>query len=67
MNNVFRIVTGLCVILVGIVFIAFLGLFTEFGINYFSIVNGVVLLIIGFVILFNKKEDEIEKIKKRKN
>lgn len=44
-------------------FTVFTGFIDGPGIDYLSILVGLFFLGLGFYILFNKKEDEIEKIK----
>jgi len=61
MNTISRTITG--------IFIIFLGLFLIiFSIikDLWILIYGIPILIIGFLIFFNKKEDDIEKIKSRK-
>jgi membrane-bound ClpP family serine protease len=64
MNTISRTISGWVMIVLG----AFL-----LGGSFFwegwivSIIYGIILFILGFFVLFNKKEDEIEKIKKIKN
>lgn len=57
MNKVSRTITGIIAILLG-AGLTILGIFAPFVLIY-----GIPILIIGFFILFNKKEDVIEKIK----
>ena len=66
MNAINRIITGLIIIFLSILFIIFFGFLSGRGIDYANIVLGSFFLVVGFLILFNKKEDEIEKIKKEK-
>lgn len=66
MNAIGRIITGLIIIILSILFIIFFGFLSGGGIDYTNIVLGIFFLVVGFLILFNKKEDDIEKIKKRK-
>ncbi len=66
MNAIGRIITGLIIIILSILFIIFFGFLSWGGIDYTNIVLGIFFLVVGFLILFNKKEDDIEKIKKRK-
>ena len=66
MNTISRVLTGSVIIVLSILFL-FLGGFSEGqNVDYVAVVIGFFFLIVGFVILFNKKEDEIEKIKKKK-
>jgi hypothetical protein len=57
-------ITGGVIIVLSILAIIYLGFLGSQGVDYVSIVTGFFFLIVGFLILFNKKEDEIEKIKK---
>jgi len=57
MNDVSRTITGIIGIVLGLIIIIF-GLF-----NFAALFYGIPILIIGFIILLNKKEDEIEEIK----
>ena len=57
MNTLSRTITGIVAIVLGLALILF-GF-----ISYVSVVYGVPIFIIGIFILFNKKEDYIEKIK----
>lgn len=66
MDKILRIVTGGIITILSILLIIFLGFLNEQGIDYISLAFGAFFFCIGIVILFNKKEDEIEKIKKRK-
>ncbi len=62
MNTISRTITG--------IFSIFLGLFlikVSILENFWMLIYGIPILIIGIYILFNKKEDNIEKIKSRKN
>jgi membrane-bound ClpP family serine protease len=61
MNNLSRTLTGGIMILIGIFLIV-----VSFFLDYFFLIYGIVLFVIGLIIYFNKKEDEIEKIKKQK-
>jgi hypothetical protein len=58
MNTISRTITGIAAIILGLflIIVAFLG-------DYFVLIYGIPITIIGFFILFNKKEDEIEKVK----
>ncbi|MEA3449786.1 MAG: hypothetical protein U9Q85_02300 [Patescibacteria group bacterium] len=57
-----RIITGgiIAVLSACLVFASFTG---TAGIDYGTVITGVFFLLIGVFIIFNKKEDEIEKIK----
>jgi hypothetical protein len=59
MNKTSRTITGILAVLIG-VSLLIAGLFEPFAFIY-----GIPITIIGFYIFFNKKEDEIEQIKKR--
>lgn len=64
MNRVSRTITGGVIIVLAVLFGVSVGFMGDEGIDYVAILVSVFLLIIGFLILFNKKEDEIERIKK---
>jgi len=61
MNVISRTITGIIMVFIGL---------TLIGISFFSmlflLIYGFPILIIGFVILFNKKEDKIELIKSKR-
>ena len=61
MNILSRTITGISMIVLGIVLIV-LAFFNAL----FILIYGIPLLIIGFFILFNTKEDKIEQIKNMK-
>ncbi len=61
MNKISRVITGGLIVLASILLIVLVGILNG---DYFSIVFGLFFLCIGFAILFNKKEDDIEQIKK---
>jgi len=61
MNIVSRTITGTIIIILGI-FVTTIALFGA----YFILIYGILLIIIGIFILFNKKEDYIEQIKTTK-
>ena len=64
MNKVSRIITG-SVMIVGALLLSVIPLvFKEYGAFGFSFFYTIPLLIVGIFILLNKKEDEIEQIKK---
>ncbi|MCF7910807.1 hypothetical protein K9L16_03985 [Candidatus Pacearchaeota archaeon] len=65
MNKLSRSISGVGLAFLSIWFIFFLGFIDGPGIDFFAILLGIFLLILAFVIFFNKKEDEIEKIKKQ--
>ena len=58
MNTTSRIITGIALIVLGAALIII-----SFWAHYITLIYGIPLFIIGFFIMFNKKEDEIEKIK----
>lgn len=58
MNILSRIITGSIVIILGL-FLIVLGFFF-----YGSLIYGIPIFIIGLFIIFNRREDEIEQIKK---
>ena len=66
MNTVSRVITGLVIIGLSIFSIISFGFFNNQGIDFGNILVGFFFLLVGFLILFNKKEDEIEKIKSKK-
>lgn len=57
--NIFRIITGFIVS-----FIGFVLLVLSFLVSYFFLMYAIPLVIVGVFIIFNTKEDEIERIKK---
>lgn len=61
MNKTSRTITGITMILLGLVLTV-----VAFFEAFFILIYGVPLLIVGIVILLNKKEDEIEQIKSRR-
>lgn len=63
MNILSRTISGIIIIIIGI----YLSFFSYLSIteNWPMFIWGVVLIVLGFVILFNKKEDDIEKIKEK--
>jgi len=61
MNTISRIVTGIIAILLGLFLIIF-----YLSEDFFVLVYGVPLIIIGIFILLNKKEDHIEEIKSKR-
>lgn len=56
-----RSALGLILIFIGLI-ILFIGSFFGSGVLFVLMFYGLPLIIIGFVIVFNKKEDEIEQI-----
>lgn len=61
--NLSQLITGIVSIFLG-TFLIGLSFFVEAF--WVSLIYGLVILIIGFFIIFNTKEDKIEQIKKRK-
>ena len=61
MNIISRTITGICTIVLGM-FLVVLSFMESFVI----MIYGLPILILGFFILFNTKEDEIEEIKSNK-
>lgn len=61
MNDIPRIITGTVLTLMGIGLCA-LPIFIS---QWFSLIYGIPLLIIGLVILFNKHENRIEAVRKK--
>lgn len=61
--NISSLITGIILVIIGLVLII-----TSFFIKqwFVPLIYGIPLLIIGIFILFNEKEDKIEKIKKSK-
>ncbi len=64
MNTTSRLITGAVIIFAGAV-LAVLPFFLSDKNTFFMWIYGIPLLIIGCFILFNTKEDEIEKIKSK--
>ena len=64
MNIISRTISGIAIIIIGIYF-SFSG-FLHITENWPGLIGGAALIIIGFIILFNKKEDNIEEIKDKK-
>ncbi len=62
MNILSRTITGAVIIFGGAILTA-LPFFLSDKSTFFMWIYGIPFLVIGFFILFNKKEDEIEKIK----
>ena len=58
MNAVSRTITGIVTIILGIYLIVI-----SFLEEYWILIYGIPIFIVGIFILFNKKEDQIEKIK----
>ena len=64
MNLVSRTITGVLMIVLGL-FLIILSFFVNEAV-WVILIYGVLIFIIGLFIFFNKKEDRIEKIKRRK-
>ncbi len=62
MNTISRTITGIFSILLGLFLIR-----VSILENFWILIYGIPIFIIGIYILFNKKEDNIEKIKSSKN
>lgn len=60
MNTVSRTITGMVLIVLGLVLVSI-----SFLLKFVTLIYGVPLLIIGLFILLNKKEDTIEEIKSK--
>ena len=60
MNTLSRTITGILTIILGLILIG-VSIFK----TYWVLIYGIPILIIGIFILFNKKEDDIEKIKNK--
>ena len=58
MNKLSRTITGISVIVLGLI-LTIISFFDAYAL----LIYGIPMLIIGFFIFFNKKEDEIEQIK----
>ena len=65
MNLISRTITGIIMIALGL-FLIVLSFFVKTDALWATLVYGIPMFFIGFYILFNKKEDKIEKIKRRK-
>lgn len=62
MNNLNRLITGITIIVLSVWFVLGVG-FTEEQIIYSVVAPGLLFMALGLVIIFNKKEDQIEEIK----
>lgn len=62
MNNLNRLITGITIIVLSVWFVLGVG-FTEEQIIYSVVALGLLFVALGLVIIFNKKEDQIEEIK----
>lgn len=60
MNILSRTITGVVMIVAGFILIV-----VSYWARYITLIYGIPILILGFFILFNKKEDKIEQIKTR--
>ena len=58
-----RFITGGAMVLIGLGLI-FIPFFVSFSFHFITLFYGIPILILGIVILFNKKEDSIEQINK---
>ncbi len=65
MNILSRTITGIVMIIVGL-FLIGLCFFIEDEAFWVPLIYGIPILIIGFFILFNTREDHIEQIKKKR-
>ena len=61
MNTLSRTITGIIIIIAGLVLVG-----VSFFTSFFILIYGLPVLIIGIIILLNKKEDKIEEIKNLK-
>lgn len=61
MNTISRTITGIASIILGLVIIYF-----SFDSTLWLLAYGIPIIVIGIFILFNKKEDDIEKIRRKK-
>ncbi len=64
MSQTIRILTGIFIIILSLWFILAIGFFDQERADYGAILFGVFFLVVGAFIVFNKKEDDIEQIKK---
>jgi len=62
MNLVSRIITGLVMVVIGIILIGVFFTIKKTG-TFIALIYGIPILIIGIFILLNKKEDKIERRK----
>lgn len=60
MQDIPRFITGILMVVIGLILII-VPLFTNFQLNL--LIFGIIIFIIGAVILLNKYENEIEKVK----
>jgi len=61
MNTISRTITGIASIILGLVLIYY-----SFQSTFWLLAYGIPIILIGIFILFNKKEDDIEKIRRKK-
>ncbi len=61
MNIVSRTITGIILVVGGLTLIGM-----SFFTTLFLLIYGLIISVIGFIILFNKKEDKIELIKSKR-
>ncbi len=64
MNELIRIITGLVIVILSLWLIVFAGFSDEIRVDYVALLTGAFFLAIGAFIIFNKKEDDVEQIKK---
>ena len=65
MNLVSRTITGILMMVFGL-FLIVLSFFVVADALWATLIYGIPIFLIGIFIFFNKKEDKIEKIKRRK-
>jgi tetrahydromethanopterin S-methyltransferase subunit E len=58
-----RFIAGLCFVLFGAWLFIFIGFIDGPTLDFFGIVIGLIIILIGILIFINKKEDEIEQIR----
>ena len=64
-NLVSRTIVGILLVILAVYLFLFEGVLNKQSADYIvAIILGLILLALGIFILFNKKEDEIERIKK---
>jgi hypothetical protein len=64
-NKINRIITGIVISFLSIWFIIDYGFISPKN-DYVAVLTGLLFLVIGFIIIFNDKEDKIEEIKEDK-
>lgn len=62
----FRVLTGIVVFVASLSLVVFVGFMDGPGIDYPAIISGVFGAVLGVIIVFNDKEDNIEQIKRKK-